>query len=771
METQELARWIFGYSGTDAAPDLRGDASDYAPGSQNLLPEGAKQSRPFRGLTYFCKGSRLMFQIKDTFGGLDDVGANVAAGSLYAIIADALIYCGTGQVSIAGTDIPGAIATNVIRILLKFNGSYTDPKSGSYPLGLPKPEAVEVGTLSGDSYGATKLTGTVSVKYARLNKYTGDKSRASDTSAVLTVTNKAIYAAVPLPVFGQTDHIFFRTLQILGGQGLHYRMPIANPFTQAEYTEDDVQRTVTNLTADGTLYLNAPANTFSAGDVGKRINALSGFTVPSPTVVLEVVSDSRLKLSNPLTVTSGALEAELIAFAGATDRTVVLHGKDSDLVEETAWIYDYPPPTCSHAFQLENRNFVATYAESKNAAASASSANPGTALLPSIPNAFGSYDPRYPVYIPEKVVDILSDKMDSYKFIGGENGVYAIQYLNVTDAIPATLTVLLRGEGIKKPHNWCARESAIYLYTSEPVRIIEGGRVDKSFANKARPLMRGWTAENVVVSSTPKGAVYSHGSESLLFEEASGRWSAEINLRDFSNGSALSATSVGNRMIMTMNESGGVRRAYWFDEGAGSYVCGIGHYQNEPAPSRHKAIQFVRAEFVCDRTDRTVYFGIHANSLPTHVKDAAMSAGGSVLTSPSSRFTSEILGSYVLIRGAGASGGFLYGRIRQVISPTQIAIGTPAADLAQSAALAAQTTVTGAYSLIALRIFPIKANRSGTIETKSPEMFLSSVHSYAASLLIETDGTLAQPLEAELAGIVNMEEGMRLLDAAFGESL
>jgi hypothetical protein len=110
--------------------------------------------------------------------------------------------------------------------------------------------------------------------------------------------------------------------------------------------------------------------------------------------------------------------------------------------------------------------------------ASASASSTGTALCPSQPDNFGSYDPRFPLYLPERVVDILSDGQDGYKFIGGRNGIYAFMALNVDNAVPATLQVLLRGEGIVSAKNWCARSRAIYLYTAKgsPVRIVEGRR-------------------------------------------------------------------------------------------------------------------------------------------------------------------------------------------------------------------------------------------------------------------------------------------------------
>ena len=771
---QTLGNWTFGISGLDGAVDLRGDLSDYAPGSRNLMPDGARQSRPFRGLQSVGNGSRRMFQIKDTWGGLDDIGATQGKGSLFSSLADMLVYIGQGQVRLESVAIAGAVASGVLRFLLKWNGSYTHANSGPYDAGLPEPSAPAVGIIDSTLYGAPNLSGTVSIKYARLRSTTGGRSRASATSAVLVVNAKAIYAVVPEAVAGQTHHIFFGTDTKLGGIGLHYRIARANPFTSAEYTEADVERTISGLTTSSTNVLVDAAGGFTAGDIGKRVEAVSGITVPAGTVVAEVLSSNQVRISNNFTITSGAIAAAFIAYAGGIDRSVALNWQPSDLVEETAWIYDFPPPSGSHAFQLENRMFVCAFADS---AQDASATNPGTALTPSIPNHFESYDPRFPVFLPEPVVDILSDGMESYKFIGGRNGIYAAQYLNVVDAAPLTLTVLLRGEGIATPNNWCARERAIYLYTGrgQPVRIVEGGRVDKTFAAKVRSQMRNIAQEDMVVAGHPSGGgvVYAAGGRAWFFDEATERWSTELAVNNAFSGNIISSVTTKSELIITL-QNGSSRLAYYFDRfGSGdtSFVCGVGHYQDAPSPQKQKIIQSLKASGVVDRTDKTGYLGIHVNTLPTHAGDGAITSGTNLFASASSSFTSEIIGSYILVKGAGAGGGWLFGRVLSVQSPTQLRIGTPADDFSASSALNASISVTGAFALIGYRIFPFTANRKGTIEIDSGEMFLNGISSYAVSYLVETDGTAAQPLNISLEGTVNNEEGWTLPSANFGASL
>lgn len=775
---QKLAEWILGISGADSAADLRGDLSDFAPGSRNLMPDGAKQSRPFRGLTSVGSGGRQMFQVKDTWGSLDDDGATPGKGSFFASVADMLVYVGQGKVRLATTWL-GVLASPVLKFLLKWNGSYTDPLSGPYAAGLPEPLEPTVGIVDDVSiYGVGNLDGTASFKVARYRKPTGGRSRASATSDVLTFSKQAAYLVAPNIVSGQSHHIIFGTDTKLGGIGLHYRVVRANPFTGSEYTEADVERQVTITSVTGGDKLNAAAGTFTVGDIAKLVENISGYTIPAGTTVVEIISSSQIRLSNAI-VGAGAGTVTLVAYVNNIRRAILVNYQPGDTVEETAWIYDFAPPTLSHAFQLEDRMVGVAYADAAYRAretaqipdSSASPSSPGSVLVPSLANFFESFDPRYPTYLPETVIDVLSDGMESYKFVGGKNGVYAVQYLNVNNSSPLTLSILLRGEGIRTPQNWCARERAIYLYTGkgQPVRIIEGGAVDKTFAAKVRREMRNIEQEDMVLFAHPRGGgvVYAAGSRAWFYDEVTGHWSTEIGLNDQFTGSIISAVSAQSRALLTLN-NGGTLTAYGFDEGAGSYIVGVGHYQDGPEPTSVKAIQRFTGAGEVDRIDKAVWFGIHANTLPTYLLDAQMFATNSRLDSPSSNFGQELLGSYVLVRGA-ASTGWLYGRIKEVRSPTRLIIGDPVADLGLSADRVADNTVLNVYALIGLRIFPVKPNRKGTFEVESGEMFIPGVSSYAVSMLADTLGVATQPLRLSIEGSINNEEGWDLPSAGFNE--
>jgi hypothetical protein len=77
-----------------------------------------------------------------------------------------------------------------------------------------------------------------------------------------------------------------------------------------------------------------------------------------------------------------------------------------------------------------------------------------------------------------------------------------------------------------------------------------------------------------------------------------------------------------------------------------------------------KIIQRLRAEGVADRTDKPAYIGLHANTIRPYLTDVAMTNGSNVVTSAQLAYRSELEGSYILVRGAGAAGAFLFGRIK-----------------------------------------------------------------------------------------------------------
>lgn len=762
MQRIDFANIKLGLRGFRSAPKLRGDADSLGPGSANLLIDAEGSLRPFRGLEDAGNGSRIMVQLKDTYGGLDDVAAQEAAGSLFSWLAEMLAYVGYGQVSVEGTNITGAIASSLLRVLLKWNGSYTDPRSGPFVVGLNQPSAPTVGVLDNFTGTAPTMDGTYSFKIAWLRNPI-DKSRASATSAVIVLRQKAAYLVIPSNPSGTTHLVVFVTKKNQGGLGLHYRLSSANPFTGAEFTIDDIERTLTNLSVtNGSDIVTASSASFTQADVGKRFHPVSaGFSVTNPTTITQVDSSTQIKLSNNVTVSSGSnpRSAKLISYAAEIDRSIALSWQESDLVEETAWIEDFPPPPASHVFPLDDIGVwgVITYAD---ATADTDSTNPGTAIQFSLPNNIGGYNPFHVLYLPEQVVDVLNRKGDSYNFIGCRNFIGVVQSLGYVDrAAPATMSVLFADRGIETPSNWCISRKALYIFASKGglVRIVEGGGVDEDFAAPVRHYMKDWLQADTVINSYPdeQSIVSANGKEALIYNERDGVWSSPIYLSDFAPGNIISAVAAKGATYITM-EDGANRDAYKFDTGTGSHVTGMSHYFNEPAPANAKTIQKVSASFLADNTDNPAYIHIHKNARKVRAF-ATMNTGNNTVAFSEVFVTDDMVGWYLLVLGAGAGGSPLLGRVTSVLNDQAVTLGTPEEDLNNSVDLDASTDVADAHCIVAYRIFKKSLTIKGEQTIMPMELYLAGFYSWAIGITLLTSGTEAAPLEIDVKGTINGE--------------
>jgi hypothetical protein len=199
----------------------------YGLGSRNSIIDSDGISRPWKGLNSkgANTGSRVMFPMGSTWGGLKDIGGTQGAGSGFEYVNASRFYIGAGQLSVEGADIAGATASSTLKILLRRAGSYTAVDSGPYSAGLAQPSAPTVAVLDTPGTGFTGFVdGPVSFKLARLRTATGARSIASTTSVVAEPQKKTIRITFPAAAAGQSHWALFATQQGFGGVGLHYRL-------------------------------------------------------------------------------------------------------------------------------------------------------------------------------------------------------------------------------------------------------------------------------------------------------------------------------------------------------------------------------------------------------------------------------------------------------------------------------------------------------------------------------------------------------------------
>lgn len=229
--------------------------------------------------------------------------------------------------------------------------------------------------------------------------------------------------------------------------------------------------------------------------------------------------------------------AESVVAAGIIDgipRSLEFDFKDGDLIPEVAYIDDYPPPAGTHAVRLANVMCVlGAYGDST---APVTAADPGTVGAISLPNFYESYKPRYLVYFPEQIVDVMARPTDEYAYVGHRNCITALQYVGVQDGPAVAVSMVWPDIGIAKPHNWCQVHGLLYTFQAKggPVRMMPDGSPDYSFAAPVRRYMRDWTIEETVVGSHPDSlsVVYFNGREALSWSLQAQKWSPPCFLDD-----------------------------------------------------------------------------------------------------------------------------------------------------------------------------------------------------------------------------------------------
>lgn len=205
--------------------DPRSEGS-FAAGSRNQLLLGIGEPRPWGG--FLSKGvgtgSRQMFQVGKTWGGLKDIGGTQGQGSFFEDIGKSRWFIGAGQPNVEGVDMGGITASTTLQVSIADAGVYSAAKT--FSAGLPQSSVPTVAIVTSPGAGLVGLiSNPISFKIARLRLTTGARSIASRTSAVISPTAKTVRVTFPLSASGQDYWRVFATQQGFGGVGLHYAVP------------------------------------------------------------------------------------------------------------------------------------------------------------------------------------------------------------------------------------------------------------------------------------------------------------------------------------------------------------------------------------------------------------------------------------------------------------------------------------------------------------------------------------------------------------------
>ena len=752
---KQLAEFDLGDAGFEVAPPLKARPGTLGLGSRNLIAFGLKNRRATKGLASVAgkAGSRLLFNAGGKLGGLGDVGASQAAGSVDVYLRNTIWFMGFGQLFYDGAAVSGAVASTVQKILVRYQGSYTHANSGPYDAGLPQPSAPDVAAR--DTVGSGfrgRNAGLRSYMIASVRSWTGDRSRASYVSETVEgeqCTDRLVFPQAPV---GGTGWVVFASKQGFGGVGVHYRLRAPNRRENREFLETDIERSVSDVVANSTTTITSATAAFTSADIGKHV-LLDNGTTTFETTIQNVSSPTTAILADAVSFSGTGVDGTFTAYVDGILRAVEIEYDDTDLTSEAAWIADYPPPPGVASFPLVDVRVVAgCYPDALSDAAVTDS---GTSLAVSERNYPGSYDPLKLLYLPEKFVGTVGRATDMHTFIFCENWTGLCQYTGETLGPACTISTLWSDTGFKKQQNVCLAYGRLYGFSAKgsAVRLQNAEEPDTAFAEPVRAVFEKWAPSDVVVSFVPglDAVMFAHKREAYLFYIQTERWMPSVYLSDFAAGEICSAQALDQTLYLTM-KSGASFNLYEFDRGTGSIFSAITNYVGSPNIARPKTINELAETVVVDSASE-YWISLHRNGRSISVDDASISSGSNILQSLSSEFATSDVGRYVLVFGALSSGLPMLARIGSLASSTAANLVTPARPLG-STAKNAEVSVTNGHVIFADLIFERTADRSGSQHKLGKILNLRNCFSYAIGISMKSDGTLASPVKAAVLGSV-----------------
>lgn len=446
---------------------------------------------------------------------------------------------------------------------------------------------------------------------------------------------------------------------------------------------------------------------------------------------------------------------ESLVAAGTIDgipRSLEFDFVAGDLVPEIAYIDDYPPPAGTNAVRLENVMIVlGCYADATDPV---STSDPGTVGAVSLPNFYESYPPRFLVYFPEQVVDVLSRPTDSYAYVGHKNSITAMQYVGIIDGPAVQVNTITPDIGVPFPHNWCQFQGLLYVYAAQGAlwRMTSEGNWDNSFANDIRELIQDLDPEDVVLSTHPKtmSLVLFYPGGSVSWNVQNKKWSPEQFTSDAGvSGVPLSATPSQGDLYVTLNNAG-TQTAYKWDEGATEMpVTALTNWTDHTFPASIEELLSTFDVDVAD-TDKPIIFSVHRNGRLTYVRDASTVNATNTITSVNADWNTYSVGQMVALFGADVGGtgiDFILGTVDSTVGNTIDIV-----DFADDP-VDAQATLSSCYMLIGQFIFTYDVNWTGKQQTPPLlEPYVTDCLSHSLGISIFTNATSGRPFNLVARG-------------------
>lgn len=217
---QKLAQATFERGYKSSVPE--GGATDYmAKGSRNMIVTGTGKTQVFKGakLVAGSEGGAVMGNVAEDYASVGEADDYAAYGSVFNVFS-ALFFIGGGigdvWLRLSGVNL-AATAQQIMQLLVKRNGVYTDALSGPYQAGLPEPSAAIIGAVSPIAGLTGRVNGVVSVVIWRIRTATGAVSNKSPVSNIVGAVNQSI--SIKFPALGSNGDDAWGIGVTLHGEG------------------------------------------------------------------------------------------------------------------------------------------------------------------------------------------------------------------------------------------------------------------------------------------------------------------------------------------------------------------------------------------------------------------------------------------------------------------------------------------------------------------------------------------------------------------------
>ena len=793
MRRHPIAQLIPYKGYADGNNPLMGDAGTWAAGSRNQLLLGNGITRPWKGFTSkgTSSGSRIMVQLGNSWGGLEDYSSVTAAGSLIKDFNNNLYGIGAGKFRFENSDIVATGSNLSIVTATDVNTATDTITSTSHGMATGDQVMFTAGTLPSPT--------TLNTNYFVIN--TG----ANTFKLATSLTNALASTAIDLTTTGSGTLTLTKGVQMSASTLLKVA---TGSVTSNWYTNFDqcglaqpAAPTIAASSVIGSGYsgLITGAMSFKVAAIRNRSLAGSNLTdvnapsksIASTTSAVVAVTNNTIQITFPSAVTGQTHWAvfgtkqgfggtgvhyrvgyRTSSGAGATwiwgipettvnaapGRTLEFDFKDGDLYPEEAWLYDYPPPAGTHFVRLQNIGIVfGCYS--------------GTIAAVSLPNFFESYNPRHLLYFPEPVVGVLHRQIDDFAYVACRNSIHAVQYVGFRgdDTPSATITTILPEVGIAKQCNWAAGAGfiAAWIEGAGPVLISGEGDIDYDFGKEVAGFTASWDTSTVVsFNPSTRSFVFANAGKAVSFCIQSKAWSCPHYVSDAGvTGNWLSGINAKGELVASVDNAG-THTAYSYDIGASripsvfispwmtpatagqTSESGTPIYQSPAGPSRGCNIYELEVSVRQGTNTEPVILGIHKNLFTPYQDGVSVSNGSNIITGTG--FTTGWTGKQVSLFGTNIGGGgvnYLIGTVTYS-SPTQLTL----TDRNTGATLNAQASASGMFMLVGEDFF-IETPTIGTDQHLLNEYpAIQDARSFAISVWQATDGITGGVLDAFVCG-------------------